>query len=63
MRRVILSILSVPLIADGEFHRHIIHLADHPEYRGGLIRLRFDPIGQAEPDAWMKVKSIRLARE
>jgi hypothetical protein len=57
------SLLTFPLVADGEFHRHVIRLADHPAYHGSLIRLRFDPIGQAEPGAWMKVKSIRLARE
>jgi len=57
------NILSFPLMADGEFHRHVIRLADHPAYRGGLIRLRLDPVGLAEKDAWMKVKSIRLARE
>jgi len=57
------SIQTFPLIADGEFHRHIIRLAEHPAYRSGLIRLRLDPIGHAEPGAWMKVKSILLARE
>ena len=49
------------IIADGEFHRHVIHLAADPAYQGGMIRLRIDPVGQAEPGAWMKVRSVRLA--
>ena len=54
--------LSFPIQADGEFHRHIIHLGDHPSYQGSLIRLRLDPVGQAEPGAWMKLRSVRLQK-
>lgn len=50
-----------PLVADGEFHRHVISLASMPAYRGGMLRLRIDPASAAEPDAWVKVRSIRLA--
>lgn len=52
--------LPFPVTADGAFHRHVIHLAAHPEYRGGIIRLRLDPVAQAEPGAWMKLRSVKL---
>lgn len=51
---------SFPIVADGEFHRHIIHLAAHPTYQGGMLRLRIDPVAQAEPGAWMKLRSVKL---
>ena len=51
---------SFNIVADGESHRHIIHLATDPAYQGGMVRLRFDPVGGAEPGAWMKLKSITL---
>lgn len=54
--------LSFPLTADGEFHRHVIPLGEHPSYQGSLIRLRIDPVGQAEPGAWMKLRSVRLQK-
>ncbi len=52
---------SFPIVADGEFHQHIIHLATQPFYHGGFVRLRFDPIGRAEKGAWMRLRSVRLA--
>ena len=53
--------VTFPIQADGEFHRHVIRLADSPDYHGGMIRLRFDPVGQSEAGAWMKLRSVRLA--
>ncbi len=55
------NMTSFPLIADGEFHRHIIPLSSLPSYHGGMLRLRIDPVGSAEAGAWMKVRSVRLA--
>lgn len=52
--------LSLPVVADGAFHRHVLRLADHPEYRGSLIRLRFDPVGHGQPGAWMKLRRVAL---
>jgi hypothetical protein len=54
--------LNFPIQTDGEFHTYVIRLADSPEYRGGMIRLRLDPVSQGEPGAWMKLRSVRLAR-
>jgi hypothetical protein len=28
-----------------------------------MLRLRIDPVGGAEKGAWMKLRSVRLARE
>lgn len=49
-----------PIVADGEFHRHVVHLAALPTYRGAIIRLRLDPVNHAEPGAWMKLRTVKL---
>jgi hypothetical protein len=51
---------SFPIVADGEFHRHVIPLADHQTYQGAMQRLRIDPVDKAEPGAWMRVRAVRL---
>jgi hypothetical protein len=48
------------LQADGGFHRHVIRLSSNPSYQGALIRLRIDPVGQGEPGAWVKLRSVAL---
>lgn len=53
--------VAFPIIADGGFHRHIIHLASVPAYAGGMLRLRIDPVGGGEAGAWVKVRGVRLA--
>ena len=55
------NMTAFPLIADGEFHRHVIPLSSIPSYHGGMLRLRIDPVGSAEAGAWMKVRSVRLS--
>lgn len=53
-------LVSFPIVADGTFHRHVVHLGGHAGYRGGMIRLRLDPVGQVESGAWMKLRSVKL---
>jgi hypothetical protein len=55
------NIATFPLIADGDFRRHVIPLSSIASYHGGMLRLRIDPVGSAETGAWMKVRSVRLA--
>lgn len=50
------------IAADGEFHRYSVRLADAPNYTGGIVRLRFDPVGAGSPGEWVKVRAIRLSR-
>lgn len=52
--------LPLPIVADGQFHRHVLRLADHTEYRGSLTRLRFDPVGHGKPGAWMQLRRVQL---
>ncbi|WP_294232601.1 hypothetical protein [Prosthecobacter sp.] len=54
------GLIAFPIVGDGEFHRHVIHLGAHPKYRGGMLRLRIDPVGQAESGAWMKLRAVKL---
>jgi len=54
---------SFPIVADGEFHRHVIPLAEQKTYQGAMQRLRIDPLDKAEPGAWMRVRSVRLTSE
>lgn len=56
-------IATFPVQGDGGFHRIVIRLAEHAGYRGTLTRLRIDPVGQAEPGASMKLRSVRLSAE
>jgi len=51
---------SFPIVADGEFHRLVIHLGAQSSYRGGITRLRFDPVDHAEKGAWMRLRAVRL---
>lgn len=51
---------TFPITGDGRFRSHVIRLADHPDYRGGIVRLRIDPVGQAEAGASMKLRGVRL---
>ena len=53
---------AFPIVADGGFHRHVIHLGAQPEYKEGVVRLRIDPVGQGELGAWIKVRSVKLAK-
>lgn len=53
--------LSFPIVGDGQFHRQVIRLAEHPAYQGGMLRLRLDPVDRAEPGAWLRLKRLRLA--
>lgn len=52
---------TFPIEGDGEFRKHVIRLADLPGYRGGIVRLRLDPAGHAEPGAWMKLRSVQFS--
>jgi len=54
--------LTFPIRGDGAFHRLVVSLADHPQYRGGLVRLRLDPVGQAEPGGWLKLRRVELTK-
>jgi hypothetical protein len=55
--------LPFPIEPDGAFHRYVIHLAASPAYRGPMIRLRLDPSPAGKVGSWVKVRSIRLAKE
>ncbi len=35
--------ISLPLLADGEFHTYLLDLASRPRWRGRIAMLRFDP--------------------
>jgi hypothetical protein len=54
--------IEFPIEGDGKFRVYEIDLSRSPAYRGALTRLRIDPVPAGEAGAWMKVKSIRLAR-
>ena len=49
--------------SDGEFRRHVVRLSECPGYKGPMVQLRLDPASTGRRDAFVRVKSIRLARE
>ncbi len=46
---------------DEQFHRYAVNLSAAKGYRGGITRLRFDPLPTGTPGDWVKVKSIRFS--
>lgn len=55
--------MNFAVTPDGEFHRYAVRLADSPAYTGGMMRLRFDPVGSGSDGEWVKVKSVKLSRD
>jgi len=55
--------IAFPIEPDGAFHRHVVHLGDSPASRGPMIRLRLDPSPAGKSGSWVKIRSIRLAKE
>lgn len=51
-----------PITGDGRMRRHEIRLAGLPEWRGGIARLRFDPVPSGAVGERVDVKSIALER-
>lgn len=55
--------ITFPVQGDGAFHPYVIRLSDCASYKGGLVQLRLDPASKGKPDAFVRVKSIRLVKE
>ena len=54
--------LSFPIQGDGTFRRIVLPLTEHPHYRGAMIRLRLDPVGQAETGGGLKLRRVQLTK-
>ncbi|HEY2573465.1 MAG TPA: hypothetical protein VGH65_05320 [Verrucomicrobiaceae bacterium] len=54
--------LRFPITGDGQMRRHEIRLADSPDWRGVVVRLRFDPVPDGALGEQVEVKSIALER-
>lgn len=54
--------IEFPIKTDGEFHRYEVELANAPSYKGGIVRLRFDPIPTGRPGDSVIVKSVKLSK-
>lgn len=52
-----------PVQSDGEFHRYVVKLSECPSYRGSIVQLRLDLVSKGKADDFVRVKSIRLAKE
>ena len=57
------DVINFPIDNDEQFRRYIIDLSAAPSYRGGISRLRFDPVPNGKLGDWMKVKSIRFSKQ
>lgn len=55
--------IEFPIHPDGEFHRYEVPLASAPSYRGGIVRLRFDPIATGSPGDSVRLRSITLTKD
>jgi hypothetical protein len=50
--------VSVPTVADGQWHTYTFELAKNPNWGGCVTSLRFDPA--SEPGVTVEIRSIRL---
>jgi hypothetical protein len=50
--------VALKLIPDGAYHVYEVDLAASDQYRGAIVRLRFDPTPSAAPGDWLRVRSI-----
>jgi hypothetical protein len=55
--------ISFPITGDGEMRPVRVRLADSKSYAGPMAQLRFDPVAKGAEGDWVKVRSIRLAKE
>ncbi len=53
---------SFPVTGDGRVRRHEIRLADSPEWRGGIVRLRLDPAPAGAAGERVEVRAIRVEK-
>jgi len=51
------------IVGDGKFRTYTTNLASAEGYTGALSHLMFKPVGEAEKDAWVKIKRIWFAKE
>lgn len=54
--------VEFPIKAGSEFHRYEIDLASAPNYKGGMIRLRFDPVPAGQGGDSVIIKSVKLTK-
>lgn len=48
---------------DGTRRTYRVRLADSPEYRGGMLQMRIDPVPQGKPGDQVKIYSVRLTQD
>ncbi|MDH3583222.1 MAG: hypothetical protein OER86_03315 [Phycisphaerae bacterium] len=56
------DVLTFPINPDEQFHRYTVDLSAATGYRGGITRLRFDPVPAGTRDDWVKVRSIGFGK-
>ena len=50
--------VSFPIDRDEQFRRYEVNLSAAESYRGGITRIRFDPIPSGTEGDWVKVRSF-----
>jgi hypothetical protein len=48
---------------DGTRRTYRVRLADSPEYQGGMLQLRIDPVPQSKLGDQVKIYSVRLTHD
>jgi len=51
---------SFPIAGDGRMRRYEVRLADFPEWRGGIVQMRVDPVPSGAAGERVDVKAIAL---
>lgn len=61
--RTFANTLMFKTIPDGTRRIFRVRLADSPEYKGGMLQLRIDPVPQGKPGDQVKIYSVRLTHD
>ncbi len=54
--------VEFPIKTDGRFHHYLVDLSGAPSYKGGIVRLRFDPVATGKVGDSVLIKSVKLTK-
>lgn len=57
------DVLTFPIEPDGQFRQYTLNLSEAAGYRGGITRLRFDPVPAGASGEWVRIRSIRFKNQ
>jgi hypothetical protein len=56
------KMVQFSISSDGTYHTYRVKLSAHPQWKGSIVQLRFDPVGDNAAGEWIRIKSISLEK-